>query len=120
MENEKMVAVLTELLEEQKEISSSQKEIIDVLHRTKIQLEGIAAGIQSQKTDVGLVDLKPIQQSIEKGITEIRLSIHSQLQKQHSNNWRIFLESDAKKWAVILVVALAFLTYLYCYLVHKS
>ena len=83
-------------------------------------MEGIEKEMKNQKTDLIPVDIKPIQQAVERGITDIRLSIHSQLQKPQSNNWRVFLESDAKKWAVILVVALAFLTYLYCYLVHKS
>ena len=115
MENEKMMAVFSELLENQNEIARSQKETLGVLQELKSKMEGIERHMKNQKTDVTPVDMKPIQQSLERGITEIKLSIHAQLRKPEQSNWRIFLESDAKKWAVYLVVALTFLTYLYCY-----
>ena len=119
MDNEKMMAVFTELLENQKEIAHAQTEMMSVFQELKIQIKGIENEMKIQKTDLIPVDLKPIQQAVERGITDIRLSIHTQLQKHESNNWRIFLESDAKKWAVYLVVALTFLTYLYCFGVYK-
>lgn len=119
MDNEKMMAVFTELLENQKEITRSQKEIMGAFQELKIQMEGIERGMKNQKASVTPVDIKPIQKSLERGITDIRLSIHRQLQKQEPNNWRIFLESDAKKWVVILLVAVTFLTYLYLFGMHK-
>jgi hypothetical protein len=61
------------------------------------------------------VDLKPIQQVVEKGISDIRIFLLTQQQKPASNNWRVFMESDAKKWAAYLIMALTFLTYLYLF-----
>ncbi len=119
MENEKMMAVFSELLENQKEITRFQKEIMVVFQELKIQMDEIENGMKNQNTDVIPAGIKPIQQALEKGITEIRLLFHSQIQKQQSSNWRIFLESDAKKWAVYLLVALTFLTYLYWFGMHK-
>jgi hypothetical protein len=48
--------------------------------------------------------------------TKLLLQMHSATTP--STNLKIFLESDAKKWAVILVVSIVFLTYLYCLLRH--
>ena len=118
MENEKMMAVFSELLENQKEIARGQKETLGVLHELKSRIDGIESQVKNQKPVVTPVDIKPIQQSLERGITEIKLSINAQSKNPEQSNWRIFLESDAKKWAVYLVVALTFLTYLYRYLVR--
>lgn len=118
MENEKIMAVFSELLENQKEISRGQKENLRVLHELKSKMDGIESQVKNQKPVVTPVDIKPIQQSLERGITEIKLSIHAQLKNTEQSNWRIFLETDAKKWAVYLVVTLTFLTYLYYYLVR--
>ena len=114
MEHEKMMAVFSELLENQKEIVRSQRDVISVLQELKVQLEEVTNKIANQKPDAPN-DMKIVRQAIESGIAEIKLFISMQLQKQGSNNWRIFLESDAKKLAVYLVVSLTFLTYLYCF-----
>lgn len=63
-------------------------------------------------------DAKSIQQTVEKGITEIKRLIETSLQKTESNNFKVFLESDGKKWLVVLLIALVFLTYLYNFGVH--
>ena len=119
MESEKMMAVFSELLDNQKEIARMQKELMDTFQELNNRMEGIASGMQNLKTNTMPLDLKPIQQAVERGITDIRLSIHSQLQKPASNNWRVFMESDAKKWAAYLIIALTFLTYLYWFATHK-
>ncbi len=119
MESEKMMAVFSELLDNQKEITRTQKEIIVVLQELNNQMDGLASSIKNQKLDTVPLDIKPIQQAVERGITDIRLSIHSQLQKPASNNWRVFMESDAKKWAAYLIMVLSSLTYLYLFVTHK-
>jgi len=99
-------------------MARGQRETLSVLQELKNKMDGIENSVKNRKSEVTPVDLKPIQQSLERGITEIKLSIHAQLKKPEQSNWRIFLESDAKKWAVYLVVALTFLTYLYSYSVR--
>lgn len=66
------------------------------------------------------VDIKPIREAMESAMSEIKTFLNTQLQKQWSNNWRVFLESDAKKWAVYLVVALTFLSYLYFFSIRMD
>lgn len=118
MENENMMAVFSELLENQKEIARGQRETLSVLQELKSKMDGIAGQMKNRNVEVTPVDIKPIQQSFERGITEIKLSIHAQFKNPEQSNLRIFLESDTKKRAFYLVVALTFLTYLYSYSVR--
>ncbi|MCW3094352.1 MAG: hypothetical protein JWP81_5421 [Ferruginibacter sp.] len=60
-----------------------------------------------------------MQQTLENGIADIKFRVEMLTKKPESNNLRVFLESDAKKWAVILLVAITFLTYLYLFGIHK-
>jgi hypothetical protein len=119
MESEQKMAVFSELLDNQKEIARTQKEIMVALQELNNRMDGIASSIKNQKLDIVPIDIKPIQQAVERGITDIRLSIHSQLQKPESNNWRVFMESDAKEWAVIFLIAFTSMTYVFCYLLIK-
>ena len=50
------------------------------------------------------VDLKPIQQVVEKRISDIRIFLLTQPQKPIADNWRVFMESDARKWAAYLIM----------------
>jgi hypothetical protein len=118
MESEQMMAVFSELLDNQKEILAVQKDELILLRKLSNEIEEISRTIQNQKAEILPIDLKPIQQGIEKGISDIRIFLLTQHQKPESNNWRVFMESDAKKWAVVLVVALAFLTYSYLFVTH--
>ncbi|MEP6948352.1 MAG: hypothetical protein ABI863_03725 [Ginsengibacter sp.] len=56
---------------------------------------------------------KSIAQMVEKGNMEIKRLIEISLKKIQSDNMKVFLESDAKKWIVVLLIALVLLTYLY-------
>ena len=98
MENEQMMAVLTELLEDQRKIASAQAETMRIVQQLKIKLEQIETGLQTPGCDTKSGDLKSVQQTLDNGITDIKF---------------------AKKWAVILIVAITFLTYLYLFGVHK-
>ena len=119
MENEQMMAVLTELLEDQRQIASTQAETIRIVLQLKIKLEQIEIEVKNPKPDTTLFNLKQIQQTLENGMNYIKLHVEMLTQKPGSNNLRVFLESDAKKWAVILLIAITFLTYLYLFGVHK-
>lgn len=119
MENEKMIVVLSELLDNQKEITRGQREMMSIFQELKSKMEGIESHVKNLKSDVTLVDIKPIRQAVENGIADIKLLVEMSRQKSTTNNLRVFLESDAKKWAVYLLVALTFLTYLYWFGIHK-
>src|SRR3954466_1809188 len=106
MESEKMMAVFSELLDNQKEILATQKDMINVFRKLSNEMEETKSSIKNQKTEIVPVDLKPIQQVIEKGVTDIKILIITQVQKKETDNWRMFMESDAKEWAAYLIMAL--------------
>ena len=120
MDNEQIVAVLTELLEEQKEMNRSQAEATMAIQQLNAKIESVEEALKNQQTANPQIDLKPIQQSIERTLVHIKLSIDMLMQKPPSNNLRVFMESDAKKWAVYLLVATIFLTYLFFFSIRKA
>ena len=119
MDNEKIIAVLTELLEEQKEMTRSQAETMMAIQQLKAKIDSVEEAIKNQQAATSQIDLKPIQQSIERNFAHLKLSMDILMQKPPSNNLRVFMESDAKKWAVYLLIGLTFLTYLYWFSTHK-
>jgi len=120
MDNEQIVAVLTELLEEQKEMNRSQAETTVAIQQLNAKMESVEEALKSQQTTMPQIDLKPIQQGIERTLAHIKLSIDMLMQKPPSNNLRVFMESDAKKWAVYLLIATIFLTYLFFFAIRKA
>ena len=62
MENEKMIAVLTELLEDQKGTARSQAELMEMMQSIIVKLDGVAATINDKEDDTPKLDVKPIQQ----------------------------------------------------------
>jgi len=119
MDNEKTIAVLTELLEEQKEMNRSQAETTMAIQQLKAKIDSVEEAIKNQQAATSQIDLKPIQQSIERSFAHLKLSMDILMQKPPSNNLRVFMESDAKKWAVYLLIGHTFLTYLYWFSTHK-
>jgi hypothetical protein len=63
-------------------------------------------------------DTRPIKEIVEKGFKHANQILDLRLNKVRENNWRLFLQSDAKKWVVILLIAALFLTYLYLFAIR--
>jgi len=120
MESEKMMAVFSELLDNQKEILAAQKEVMNGFRKLSNEMQEMKISIQNQKAEIVRADLNLIRQVVEEGISDIRIFLLTQQQKPASNNWRVFMESDAKKWAAYLTMVLSFLTYLYLFATHKK
>ena len=119
MENEQILTVMAEVLEEQKEMNHSQMETLELLRTIAAESKRVAEGPAQQYAGVTTIDSKVFEQAIESIKNEMKIWSTGQRLNNHQNNLRVFMESDAKKWAVYLVVALVFLTYLYWFLVHK-
>lgn len=112
-EKETLEIVLKEILEEQTKANLS----IDRVHAEIIEMKGklddLENTLNNQKIGHRSLDIKTFQQTMDRGTIEIKSWMEMLLKKGHCNNIRIFLESDAKKWAVILIVALTFLAFLH-------
>lgn len=64
-------------------------------------------------------DFKPYWQNLEKGIQKVEWMITEKFSRYKFNKLEAFLQSDAKKWIVILILGFTFLTYLYWYLIRS-
>ena len=95
MENEQIMAVLTELLEDQRRIASAQAETTRIVQQVKNKLEQIESEVKNTKSDTASANVKQIEQTLKIGITDIKYSIERLWQKPPANNLRVFLESDA-------------------------
>ena len=60
-------------------------------------------------------DTRPVQEVVDKGILKMSLIVDRAVEKNRTNFWQLFFQSDTPKWAVILAIAITFLTYLYMF-----
>jgi hypothetical protein len=107
--------VLKEFVEEQGKINKANADIITAINKLTVKVNDFTEILKNQKVIVPAPDTRPMQQIVEKGMAEIGALTETTLQRFRSNNMRVFLESDAKKWAVILILGIVFMTYVYFY-----
>ena len=119
MENEQMLTVLAEVLEEQKEMNRTQLETLELLRTIEVESKQVADCSGKLNTAVTTIESKVFEQAMERLKNEMKVWVAAQRLNNQQNNLRVFMESDAKKWAVYLAVALVFLTYLYWFSIHK-
>ena len=119
MENEQILTVLAEVLEEQKEMNRVQLEMLDLLRSMTAQSKLVDVGSTNLNNTAAIIDSKAFEQAMESLRNDIKVLVAAHRLNNQQNNLRVFMESDTKKWAVCLVVALVFLTYLYWFSVHK-
>ena len=119
MDSEQTITVLTEILEDQKQIGRNQNELMFAIQALKTQVEEIETALKNQAQKEIIIDTKPVQQLMDSRLNEIKLWLEMLLKKKQTDNLLVFLESDAKKWTVYLLVAITFLTYLYWFGIKK-
>lgn len=96
--------VIKELVEEHIKTNYIVGNVVTGLSDLRNKLSGITQKLeQTTASAVNEADIKRIQQIIDKGIFDIRLIITEYSGKSKPNNFQVFLESDAKKWTVILI-----------------
>ncbi len=118
VEKDRLEIILQEFADEQKSAIQKQDDVIKAFNALSGKVNNFEETLKNQKVIVPEPDFKQVNQMIEKGKEEIKQIVEMALRRIRADHWRIFLESDAKKWAVYLLVSLAFLTYLYCFFIH--
>lgn len=113
MEKEELEIVLKELLEEQAAISRQLTDLLGSAKEIKTELVMLRENTEKEEPGAATETLKGLQQNSVHLFAEIRKLQQQRELQNRENNFQIFLKSDAKKWLVILVVSLFFLTYLY-------
>lgn len=114
-ERDTLEVVLHEILEQQKETNKINAGIIEALNHMSAKISGFEEKLKNQTINVREPDTRPIKEIVDKGFKDTNQLLDLKLNKVSENNWRLFLQSDAKKWVVFLLVAILFLTYLYLF-----
>ena len=107
--------VLKEFVEEQGKINKANADIITAINQLTVKVNDFSELLKNQKVIVPAPDTRPMQQIAEKGMADIRALTETTLQRFRSNNMRVFLESDAKKWLVILILGGLSIFFLYSF-----
>lgn len=104
------------IADEQLKLNQKMQELIDTNNQMRSDFSASQEKPEHQTITVSPPDIKPFTQRLENGIERIGLLISEKLNKRKLDKLETFLQSDAKKWIVILLLGFAFLTYLYMYL----
>ncbi len=116
--NERLEIILQEFVDEQKSANQKQEDVVKAFNELSAKVNNFEETLKNHKVIIAEPDTKPLQQIVEKGKEEMKVIVETALKKIRTDHWRIFLESDAKKWIVVLLISLVFLTYLYFFCVH--
>jgi hypothetical protein len=103
--------------EELVKASQQIQELILIVNEFKAEVSNFSKKLDSQNISVE-ADTRPVQKIVESAFLRINFMMENTLNKKQPNNLQVFFQSDAKKWAVILVVVVIFLTYLYWFSLH--
>jgi hypothetical protein len=117
-EKDKLEIMLKEIFEELEKANQVNADIVNAVNAVRDKVNNFEETLKDYQPLVPEPNIKPIQQIVQRGIEETKLITEAAQKRIRSDHWRIFLESDTKKWIVILLVSLAFFTYLYLFCVH--
>ena len=121
MENnsiETLVLAVKEQLEEQVKTNQSLADCLTAVNLVKSAVDNIHEKLNDQNLTLSEEDKKFIEKTIKQQFYDFRNYIELTLGKVRANNLQLFLQSDAKKWLVILIIGCLFLTYLYYFGLH--
>ena len=109
---ETLELAVKEQAEEQAKTNQLIREQMTQISLLSNQMSTFSEKFNNQNVTVH-TDTRPVQEVVDKGILKMSLIVDRAVEKNRSNFWQLFFQSDAIKWAVILVVASIFLIYLY-------
>jgi hypothetical protein len=128
VEKDTLELVLKEMLDEQKTANKINTDLVSAINQLTSKVNGFNEKLEKQKIMPPAMDIKPVQEIIKKGITDMELIAASQ-PKIAAKKFQILLfpEQDAKlfykivfgRWFLWLVIMLL-LTNLYKWQVHDS
>lgn len=126
MENEVIQTVLTEVLEELKEVRQQQVAMTKALLQVQENLAGFEAKLDATKIGAPTIDIRPIKSVVDAGIDKIKSTIEAQ-PKTIIKQYRILLfpEYNAGEYyklvfGRVLFWMLMFLVVRYLYLLGKE
>lgn len=128
IEKETLGLVLEEFIQEQKTTNQSISDLITAVNTIGSKVDDFKKELDKPKAVSVMTDTKPIQQIMQKGLTDVKIMVDTQ-PKSIVRKFQILLfpEQDAKlfykvvfsRWFLLLVIML-FLTNLYKWGIHHS
>lgn len=112
-EIQKLELVVRDLMEELKEVNKGNRDIIESINHLSAKVSSLEEKLENIEITAPTIDTQSIKENIEKGLIDLRQFMDFKLNRSRESNWRIFLQSDAKKWAVYLILGIVLLTYGY-------
>ena len=118
-EIELLQLIIKEMADELVKLNQKIQELIAANNLLRSELRAFQEKQENKTVAVPPFDTKPFRQILDDAIQRIRLLVAEKLNKDKLTKLEIFLQSDAKKWIVILALGFTFLTYLYWYLTRS-
>jgi hypothetical protein len=113
MDSPNLELVLTELLEENRQINLNNNNIIEVINRLTDKVDKFQEQLKNIKLSAPEIDTRSIKEIIEKSYMDLNKLLDQKLIRVHESNWKVFWMSNAKTWIVYLILGTIFLTYAY-------
>ncbi|AEW02224.1 hypothetical protein A4D02_34680 [Niastella koreensis] len=114
---EMLELAVKEQAEEMTKLSQQTQDLISIVTNLRDTVGTFSEKQATQKITVE-ADTRPFQKIVESAFLKINFMIENALQNKRPNNLQVFFQSDANKWAVILVITVIFLTYSYWFSLH--
>lgn len=111
---ETMELAIREQAEEQAKTNQLIRDQMTLISLLRNEIGIFSEKLNNQSITVN-TDTRPVQEVVDKGILKMSLIVDRAVEKNRTNFWQLFFQSDAPKWAVILAIAITFLTYLYMF-----
>lgn len=113
LERANLELVLKNQLEEMEKNSQVLSDAVTAINELRSAMNRLESKLENQDVTTTAPDILSFQKSIENKTEEIKRLIIKLYQPPRPTTFQVFLQSDAKKWLVILVTSILFLTYLY-------
>jgi hypothetical protein len=109
--------VMKELVDEHTKTNHVVADLVTSVNALSDKINGITEKIDAPRAlTVPEPDTRKIEQLIEKGIQEIRLTISASLYKPKPTRFQLFIESKNKTWFVVVILGVVSLTFSFFYL----
>ncbi|OQP65856.1 hypothetical protein A3860_14780 [Niastella vici] len=114
---ETLELAVKEQAEELTKLSQQIQDLVSIVSILKDTVGSFSEKLATQKITAE-ADTRPVQKIVDSAFLKINFMFENALQNKRPNNLQVFFQSDAKKWAVIMVITVIFLTYSYWFSLH--
>jgi hypothetical protein len=128
MEKDTLELILNEMLEEQKNANKINTDLVSTINQLTTKVNSFNEKLEKQKIIAPPADIKPLQETVKKGLIQMQLAIAAQPRNMNRKlQLLLFPEQDAKlfykivfgRWFMWLAIML-FLNLVYKWAIHRA